>query len=100
MHRALGGQGRSRHNEESNKPYNIEVTTMPEHKESGIPKKLLDGLEGEWLADAMSQAERGAPIGSHVLPAVGIMHRWLIVDLRPTERHTVLPHSTSRRPLP
>lgn len=100
MHRALGGTGRSRHDEEKNKPYTVEVTVLPENKEGGqVPKNLAAGLVSEWLADAFSQAERGAPVGAHVLPAVSIEHRYLIVDLHPENRPTVLPHSTSRRSL-
>ena len=100
-HQALGGSGRARHDEASQKPYVVEVTVQPEVKSGEqIPRNLLTALESEWLRRAFSQAERAAPIGSHVLPAVSVGSDYLIVDLRRVNRRTVLPHSTSRRPLP
>lgn len=98
-HKALGGSGPARNDEASQNPYVVEITVMPESKEGGqIPKELAAGLESEWMRRALSQAERAAPVGSHVLPAVSIEHRYLIVDLARVNRNTVLPHSTSRRP--
>lgn len=99
-HKALGGSGRARHDEASQNPYVVEITVMPESKEGGqIPKELAAGLASEWMRRALSQAERAAPVGSHVLPAVSVGSDYLIVDLRRVNRRTVLPHSTSRRPL-
>lgn len=100
-HQALGGKGKARHHEESQKPYVVEVTVMPESKSgSQVPANLKAALNSEWLRHAFSQAERGAPVGSHVLPAVAISSEYLIVDLRRVRRLTVRPHSTGRRPLP
>lgn len=97
-HVALGGSGRARNDEAAQKPYVVEITVMPESKEGDqIPKNLAAGLASEWLRRAFSQAERAAPIGSAVLPAVSIGHRYLIVDLERVNRNNVLPHSTSRR---
>ena len=97
-HKALGGSGPARNDEASQKPYVVEITVMPESKEGDqIPKNLAAGLDSEWLRRAFSQAERAAPIGSAVLPAVSISHRYLIVDLERVNRNTVLPHSTRRR---
>ena len=100
-HKALGGSGRARHDEASQKPYVVEITVMPEAKAGQqIPKSLSLGLGSEWLRRAFSQAERAAPVGSNVLPAVSVGSDYLIVDLRRVNRLTVAPHSTSRRPLP
>ena len=81
MHKALGGSGPTPSNEEAARPYPVLV--MPESKHGRlVPASFHKFLATEWFRRALNQAERGAPIGSGVKPAVVIDGRWLIVDLR------------------
>jgi hypothetical protein len=84
MHRALGGQGFTPSNEESARPYTVEVSVMPESKAGAqIPKSFDSFLSTDWFRRALSQSERSAPFGAGVLPSVVLRGRWLIVDLKP-----------------
>jgi hypothetical protein len=83
MHKRLGGDGFTPSNEESARPYTVEVTVMPESKTGDqIPKSWDTFVKSEWLRRAFSQSERAVPVGSGALPAVVIRGDFCIVDIR------------------
>lgn len=82
-HRALGGTGFTPSNEESGRPYTIEVSVLPEVKTGQqIPASWDRFVTSEWFRRALSQSQRSAPFGTSVLPAVVIRGDWCIVDIR------------------
>lgn len=82
-HRALGGTGFTPSNEESGRPYTIEVSVLPEVKTGQqIPASWDRFAASEWFRRALSQSERSVPFGTGVLPAVVIRGDWCIVDIR------------------
>ena len=82
-HRNLGGLGFTPSNEESGRPYVVEVSILPEVKSgSQVPKSFDTFIKSEWFRHALSQAERSAPYGAGVMPAVVIRGDWCIVDIR------------------
>lgn len=84
MHRRLGGEGFTPSNEESARPYTVEVAVMPESKTgSQIPASWDKFVATDWFRRALSQSERAAPVGSGVLPAVVLRGDFVIVDIRP-----------------
>jgi hypothetical protein len=89
-HRALGGTSFTPHHEESGRPYTIEVSVLPEVKTGAqIPASWAKFIATDWWRRAYSQSERGAPIGTGVLPAVVLEGRWCIVDLKPRKGERV-----------
>lgn len=82
-HRALGGEGFTPSNEESARPYLIEVCVMPEVKTGEqVPRSFEKLIASEWFRHALSQSARAAPVGSGARPAVVIRGDWCIIDLR------------------
>lgn len=82
-HQNLGGQGFTPSNEESARPYTVEVVLMPEVKTGGQVPASWDKLIGtDWFRRAMSQSERAVPIGSGAYPCVAIRGDYVIVDIR------------------
>lgn len=83
-HRRLGGEGPTPHDEESARPYIVEVCIMPEAKTGdSIPRSWDRFIEGEWFRRALRQSERAAPVGAGVLPAVSLRGEYVVVDIRP-----------------
>ena len=83
MHRRLGGVGFTPHDEESARPYTVEVTVMPESKTGSQVPASFDRFVGtEWFRRALSQSERAIPHGSGALPCVVIRGDWALVDIR------------------
>jgi hypothetical protein len=83
MHQRLGGEGWTPTNEESARPYTVEVQVMPESKTGGqIPTSFDKFIATEWFRRALSQSSRAVPVGSGVLPAVVIRGDWCLVDIR------------------
>ena len=83
-HRRLGGQGFTPTNEESGRPYTVEVSILPEVKTGAqIPASWDRFQSSEWFRHALSQSERSAPVGSGVLPAVVIRGDFCVIDIRP-----------------
>jgi len=82
-HRRLGGQGFTPSNEESARPYVVEVAIMPEAKTGEqIPTSWDKFAATEWFRRALSQSARACPFGSNVLPAVSLRGDFVIVDIR------------------
>lgn len=84
MHRALGGQGFTPSNEETARPYTLQV--MPESKAGGqIPAGFGAFLDTDWFRRALAQSERSVPVGAGVKPSVFLSvprkGRWLVVKL-------------------
>lgn len=83
MHRALGGTGFTPHDEESARPYTVEVTVMPEVKTGlQIPASFDKFVGTEWFRRALEQATRAVPVGSGACPGVVIRGDWVILDIR------------------
>jgi hypothetical protein len=83
-HRALGGTGFTPSNEESARPYQIEVTVMPEVKVGAqIPASWDKFVGTDWFRRALSQSARAVPVGSGALPCVVLRGDFAIVDIRP-----------------
>lgn len=83
MHRALGGQGFTPHNEESARPYTVEVSVMPESKTGGqVPANWDTFIKTQWFRKALDQSTRAVPFGSNVIPSVSIRGDWVILDIR------------------
>lgn len=82
-HRALGGQGFTPSNEESARPYQIEVTVMPEHKTGQqVPATFDRFITTDWFRRALDQSTRAVPTGSGALPCVVIRGQWAVIDIR------------------
>lgn len=82
-HRRLSGEGFTPSNEESARPYIVEVSIMPESKGGDqIPAAFERFMHSEWFRRALSQSARAVPFGSGVLPAVSIRGDFMIVDIR------------------
>lgn len=87
MHRALGGEGFTPSNEESARPYIVEVTVMPESKAGEqVPELWHKFRRTEWFRRALAQSERAVPTGSGVVPALVIDGSFLIADIRGRRR--------------
>lgn len=81
MHRNLGGTGFTPSNEESARPYPLEIMVMPESKTGGqVPANWDRFVDTDWFQRALRQSEMAVPVGSGVKPAVVVRGRWLIVD--------------------
>jgi len=84
-HRALGGQGFTPHHEESGLFYDL--TVRPEVKVgSQVPTSFHKFISTDWFRRALSQSERGIPVGIDARASVSIDGRWLIVDLKAVKR--------------
>lgn len=82
-HRALGGTGFTPSNEESARPYTVEVTVMPEVKVGAqIPASWDKFVGSAWFEDALSQTRRAVPVGSNALPCVVLRGDWAVIDIR------------------
>lgn len=82
-HQRLGGTGFTPSNEESARPYQVEVTVMPEVKAGAqIPKSFDSFVASTWFRHALSQSERAVPVGSGALPCVVIRGAWAVIDIR------------------
>lgn len=82
-HRALGGTGFTPSNEESARPYQVEVTVMPEVKHGQqVPANFDRFIESEWFRRALDQSSRAVPTGSGALPCVVIRGQWAVIDIR------------------
>lgn len=82
-HRALDGQGFTPSNEESARPYTVEVTVMPEVKAGAqIPANFDRFISSDWFRHALSQSTRAVPVGSGARPCVVIRGDWAVVDIR------------------
>lgn len=83
MHRGLGGEGFTPTTEESARPYQIEVTIMPESKTGGqVPTSFTKFITTDWFRRALEQSTRAVPVGSGARPAVVIDGNWVVVDIR------------------
>lgn len=82
-HRRLGGTGFTPSNEESARPYQVEVTVMPEVKAGQqIPATFDRFIETDWFRRALDQSTRAVPTGSGALPCVVIRGEWAVIDIR------------------
>ena len=82
-HRALGGTGFTPSNEESGRPYLVEVSVLPEVKTGQqIPANWARFISSDWFRRALAQSAKSAPFGTGTVPAVVIDGVWLIADLR------------------
>lgn len=86
-HKLLGGQGWTPSNEESARPYHLGLTVMPEIK-TGKQVNVTFGkfITSTWFRHALAQAEKAAPFGTGVVPAVvlqvpGSKQMWLVAKL-------------------
>jgi len=82
-HRRLGGTSWTPSNEESARPYQVEVTVMPEVKTGEqIPASWEKFVKTDWFRRALDQSARAIPVGSGARPCVVIRGQFAIVDIR------------------
>lgn len=82
-HRALGGTGFTPTNEESARPYQVEVTVFPEVKTGQqIPATWDRFIETDWFRRALEQSTRAVPAGSGALPCVVLRGDFAVIDIR------------------
>jgi hypothetical protein len=80
-HRAAGGEGFTPSNEESARPYTLQIV-FESKAGSQVPKSFTKFIGTDWFRRALSQSERGLPFGSRAKAGVAINGKWIVVKIK------------------